>query len=229
MDKYKFIEFLIETGALKFGDFLTKSGRKSPYFFNFGNIASGQAMDRLGDYYAEAFLQNHFGPHSHLYGPAYKGISLSVLLAQKLYAQKKWDLKVSFNRKERKDHGEGGSFIGAALKPKQEVVIIEDVLTAGTSLKESLSILEPYGVTISGLLVGVDRMEKGQSECGARQEIMEKYHISVRSIITMSDVLDYLRDHGSKTSEADSSSRLSSVQAYINTYCVANPSSQVSL
>lgn len=193
MDKSKFIDFLINSGALKVGNFITKSGRRSPYFINIGAIDDGRKLHTLGEFYAEVVYHN-FPNTTLLFGPAYKGISLSVTTALKLYELYKLNVKVSFNRKEEKDHGEGGVIIGSQITSSDNVVIVEDVITSGMSIRESLEILKNNGnPRVLGVVVSVDRMERGEGDNLASEEIREKFGIKVISIINAYDILNYIK------------------------------------
>ena len=219
MDKQGFIELLLESRALRFGDFTTKSGRKSPYFVNVGSISTGKSLGKLADYYVAAF--NEFAPEgvSHLYGPAYKGISLSVLLADRAYAQYGKNLKVSYNRKEVKAHGEGGQFIGANLATGASVFIIEDILTGGTSIRESVRFLRERGVSVCGALVGIDRMEKGVKDGeSAKEEIEQEFGFPIYSIVTIAQIVSYLKEREVLGKVWLNNDRLSAINAYLSQY-----------
>lgn len=195
MEQYKqeFIEFMVESNVLRFGDFITKSGRKTPFFINTGNYTTGEQLDKLGNFYAKA-INEHFGKEVDvLFGPAYKGIPLTVTTA--ISMNKLYDLNVEYcsNRKEIKDHGEGGILLGAKLDETKKVVIVEDVMTAGTSIYETAPILKAQGdVKIQGLIISVDRMEKGKGEKSAQEEIREAFGINTYSIVSMKEVVEYL-------------------------------------
>lgn len=197
MDKYKeqFIEFMIESNVLRFGEFVTKSGRQTPFFINTGNYTTGEQLSKLGDFYAEA-INKHFGQNvDTLFGPAYKGIPLTVATAMSM--NKLYNLNVEYcsNRKEVKDHGEGGILLGAKLDETKRVVIVEDVMTAGTSIYETAPILKAQGnPQIQGLIISVDRMERGKGEKSAQSEIKEVFGITTYSIVTMKEVVDYLHN-----------------------------------
>lgn len=196
MEAYKreFIQFLQSAGVLKFGDFTAKSGRKIPYFINAGMIKTGAAIAKLGQFYAKAYLETIGNKQTVLYGPAYKGISIAVSTAMAL-SQNGLDVPFFFNRKEVKDHGEGGTFVGYVPQPGDEVVIVEDVITAGTAIRESmafLSTLEP--VRVAATFVMVDRKEKGQGEKGAMAEIEDAFGFPVYSIVDVYDILAYLEE-----------------------------------
>lgn len=197
IDNYKkqFIEFMIESNVLRFGEFVTKSGRQTPFFINTGNYTTGEQLSKLGDFYAEA-INKHFGQNvDTLFGPAYKGIPLTVATAMSM--NKLYNLNVEYcsNRKEVKDHGEGGILLGAKLDETKRVVIVEDVMTAGTSIYETAPILKAQGnPQIQGLIISVDRMERGKGEKSAQSEIKEVFGITTYSIVTMKEVVDYLHN-----------------------------------
>ena len=196
MEQYKraFIEFLQGAGVLKFGDFTAKSGRKIPYFINAGEIRTGAQITRLGECYAEAYLAKLGKKPSVLFGPAYKGIPLAVAAAAAL-AAKGLDLPFFFNRKEAKDHGEGGLFVGCVPRAGDEVVIIEDVITAGTAIRESMALLgQLEGVRVAAAFVMVDRKEKGKGEKSAMAEIEEEFSFPVYSVADVYDILEFLRE-----------------------------------
>ena len=196
MESYKreFIQFLEGAGVLKFGDFTAKSGRKIPYFINAGMIKTGNDIAKLGEFYAKAYNEKLGAKKAVLYGPAYKGISLAVSAA---VALSKGGLNVPFffNRKEVKDHGEGGVFVGYVPTAGEEIVIIEDVITAGTAIRESMEILSHLdGVKVAATFIMVDRKEKGQSDKGAMQEIAEQFGFPVYSIVDVYDIIEYLEE-----------------------------------
>ena len=194
MESYKreFIQFLEGAGVLKFGDFTAKSGRKIPYFINAGMIKTGEDIATLGEFYARAYKEKLGDRKSVLYGPAYKGRSLSVSAAVAL-SKNGLNLPFFFNRKEVKDHGEGGVFVGYVPTPGEEIVIIEDVITAGTAIRESMEILSSLeGTRVVATFIMVDRKEKGQSDKGAMQEIAEQFGFPVYSIVDVYDIIEYL-------------------------------------
>ena len=196
MESYKreFIQFLESAGVLKFGDFTAKSGRKIPYFINAGDIKTGEQIAKLGEFYAKSYLEKVGNKRTVLYGPAYKGISISVSSAVAL-AKNGLDVPFFFNRKEVKDHGEGGMFVGYKPKAGEEVVIVEDVITAGTAIRESMEILSPLeGVKISAVFVMVDRKEKGKTEKSAMQELSDEYGFPVYSVVDVYDIIEYLEE-----------------------------------
>ena len=195
MEQYKkdFIEFMVDCQVLKFGDFVTKSGRKTPFFVNTGFYRTGAQLRRLGQYYAEA-INNTFGlDFDVLFGPAYKGIPLSVAATIAISEKFNKDIKYCSNRKEIKDHGDKGILLGSPISDGDKVVIIEDVTTAGTSIEETLPIIKAQGnVNPIGLVVSVDRMERGQGEKSALCEIEEKYGLKTTAIVTMAEVIEHL-------------------------------------
>ena len=196
MESYKreFIEFLQSAGVLKFGDFTAKSGRKIPYFINAGMIKTGNDIARLGEFYAKAYFEKLGAKPAVLYGPAYKGISLSISAAVAL-SREGLNLPFFFNRKEVKDHGEGGTFVGYVPQAGEEIVIIEDVITAGTAIRESMEILSHVKDTkVIATFIMVDRKEKGQGEKGAMQEIEEQFGFPVYSVVDVYDIIEYLQE-----------------------------------
>jgi orotate phosphoribosyltransferase len=184
-----FIAFCVESGALKFGNYVTKSGRVSPYFFNVGAFASGAALERLAQFYARAIVASG-AKFDMLFGPAYKGIVLAAATAIAL-ARAGRDVPYAFNRKEAKDHGEGGDTIGAPLAGR--VLIVDDVLTAGTAVLESLALIRARGATPAGLAIALDRMERGQGEVSAIREIEQRHAISVIAIANLDDLTGWLQ------------------------------------
>ena len=196
MDSYKreFIQFLESAGVLKFGDFTAKSGRKIPYFINAGDIKTGEQIAKLGEFYAKSYLEKVGNKRTVLYGPAYKGISIAVSSAVAL-AKNGLDVPFFFNRKEAKDHGEGGVFVGYKPTAGEEIVIVEDVITAGTAIRESMEILSVLeGVKISAVFVMVDRKEKGKTEKSAMQELSDEYGFPVYSVVDVYDIIEYLEE-----------------------------------
>lgn len=194
MESYKreFIKFLEGAGVLKFGDFTAKSGRKIPYFINAGEIKTGEQIAKLGEFYAKAYFEKLGKKKAVLYGPAYKGISIAVSAAVAL-SREGLNVPFFFNRKEAKDHGEGGVFVGYVPKAGEEVVIVEDVITAGTAIRESMAILSTLkDVKVAATFVMVDRKEKGQGEKGAMQEIEEAFGFPVYSVVDVYDIIEYL-------------------------------------
>ena len=193
--KEEFIEFMLESEVLSFGDFVTKSGRKTPFFINTGKYKTGEQISRLGAFYADCIVENMGDKFDVLYGPAYKGIPLAVSAGIALFKNHGMNVNYCFNRKEEKDHGEGGSLIGYAPKNGDRVIIVEDVITAGTSVRESVPLLKSYAdVNIAGLIISVNRMERGQGEKTAIQEVEDEFGIKTMSISTIKDIVAHL--HG---------------------------------
>lgn len=223
MEAYKqqFIEFMVKSGALTFGDFITKSGRKTPYFINTGNYRTGSQIAKLGDYYAECIHRNITEDFDILFGPAYKGIPLSVAASISLYNRYGKDVNYCFNRKESKDHGEGGNLVGCKPKDGDRVVIIEDVITAGTSVRETIPLLQAAAkVQVVGLVVSVDRMERGKTDKTPAAEIYEEFGLKTYPIVTVREIIDAL--YGK---EIDGRVYLDDVQkarmeTYLEQYCV---------
>ena len=192
--KQDFIDFMFEAGVLTYGDFIAKSGRKTPYFVNTGNYKTGRHISMLGDYYARCISDSGERLDA-LYGPAYKGITLAAAAAGSLYRNHGVDIPFFFNRKEAKDHGEGGSFIGYAPKDGDRIAIIEDVVTSGLAVRESLDALNTYAnITVTALFVSVDRMERGTGERSTLQELHDVHGINVYPIITARDIIDSLAE-----------------------------------
>ena len=196
MEAYKreFIQFLEGAGVLKFGDFTAKSGRKIPYFINAGDIKTGEQICKLGEFYAKAYFDKLGKKDAVLFGPAYKGIPLSISAAVAL-SKNGLNVPFFFNRKEVKDHGEGGTFVGYTPQSGEEVVIIEDVITAGTAIRESMEMMKNLeGVKVIATFIMVDRKEKGQGEKGAMQEIEEQFGFPIYSIVDVYDIIEYLEE-----------------------------------
>lgn len=197
MENYKkeFIDFMIECGVLTFGDFVTKSGRKTPFFVNTGNYKKGSQLKRLGEFYAKAIKENFGDQYDLLFGPAYKGIPLTVTTAIALSNLYDIDVDYCSNRKEIKDHGDKGILLGGKINDGDKVIIVEDVTTAGTSIYETMPILKEQGdVDVKGLIISVDRMERGKGEKSALAEIREKFGFKTCAIVTMKEVINYLSE-----------------------------------
>lgn len=209
--QHAFIEFALETGVLRFGEFTLKSGRLSPYFFNSGLFNSGATLARLGRFYAQAISESDLD-FDVLFGPAYKGIPLASTTVVALADQHNRDVPYVFNRKEKKDHGEGGQLVGAELQGK--VLIIDDVISAGTSVGESVDIIRAAGAEPAGVIIALDRQERGQGELSAIQQVEQTHGIPVVSIICLNDLLSYLQDN------AELQHYLPSVKAYREQYGV---------
>ena len=193
--KEEFITFMVDCGVLKFGTFTLKSGRIAPYFINTGNYKTGAQLSRLGSYYAACYEENGLDAET-LVGPAYKGIPLAVSTAIALYNDHGKEVNYCFDRKEAKDHGEGGLFVGKTLEDGERVVLIEDVMTSGKALREMLPKLEAAAKTeVVGMIISVDRMEKGlQSELSAVQEVYKEFGVKVYAIVNMEDIIKAIED-----------------------------------
>jgi orotate phosphoribosyltransferase len=194
MQKYQreFIEFAIGVGVLQFGEFILKSGRKSPYFFNAGLFNTGGSLAKLGRFYAQAIVDSGI-EFDMLFGPAYKGIPLAATAGIALADQHNRDVPFAFNRKEAKDHGEGGIIVGSPLHNK--VLIIDDVISAGTSVRESMEIIKAAGADLAGVVIALDRQERGQGNLSAIQEVEQTMGISVTSIVNLDCMVEYLSDN----------------------------------
>jgi len=214
MDKNQFIEFVMQTGVLKLGDFTLKSGRQSPYFFNAGLFNTGQQMATLAQGYAQAIAESKV-EFNVLFGPAYKGIPLAATTAVSLATDFDLDKPYAFNRKEAKDHGEGGNIVGHALTGK--VLIIDDVITAGTAIREAIDIIQSNGAEPAGVVIALDRMEKGKQELSAIQEVEKEYGIPVIPIITLNDIIAYL----DSSDDAASQHYLEAMKQYRREYGIA--------
>lgn len=205
MEGYKreFIKFLEDAGVLKFGDFTAKSGRKIPYFINAGDIKTGEQIQKLGEFYAKAYFEKVGNKKSVLYGPAYKGIPIAVSVAVAL-AKDGLDVPFFFNRKEEKDHGEGGVFVGYKPQAGEDVVIVEDVITAGTAIRESMAILSKLDcVNVKATFVMVDRKEKGQGEKSAMAEVTDEFGFPVYSVVDVYDIIEYLEEDEANKENVD--------------------------
>jgi len=205
----EFLDFALNTGVLRFGEFTLKSGRISPYFFNAGLFNTGNSLARLGRYYAQAIADSGI-EFDVLYGPAYKGIPLAAVTAAALADHHNMDVPYAFNRKEAKDHGEGGIIVGHELKGK--VLIIDDVISAGTSVRESMDIIDAQGAKAAGVVIALDRQEKGKGELSAIQEVERDYSIPVASIVRLESLIEYLQDDDSN------SDSLEMIQKYRDQY-----------
>ena len=198
MQQYKeeFIEFMVECGVLTFGDFTTKSGRKTPYFVNTGNYRTGAQMARLGQFYAQAIAENFKDKIDILFGPAYKGIPLCTTASIALHQNHGIETSFCFNRKEIKDHGEGGALVGQKPVNGDNILIIEDVTTAGTSIYETVPVLKAAApeANVMGLIISVDRMEKGKSGKGALEELRENFGFQTASIVNVREIREYLHN-----------------------------------
>ncbi|WP_109419614.1 orotate phosphoribosyltransferase [Proteus terrae] len=207
----RFIELALAKNVLKFGEFTLKSGRVSPYFFNAGLFNTGRDLALLGQFYAQTLLDNNVSCDV-LFGPAYKGIPIATTTAVALVEHHDIDIPYCFNRKEAKDHGEGGTLVGSPLKGN--VVIVDDVITAGTAIRESMEIIKQHDATLSAVLLSLDRQEKGLEELSAIQELKRDYQCQVYSIITLDDLISYLSENETL------SEHLPAVKAYRERYGV---------
>lgn len=225
-NKKEFIEFMMRSGVLTFGDFTTKSGRQTPYFINTGNYKTGGQIAALGGFYASCIMENmNSGTIKQnidaLFGPAYKGIPIAVATTIALSTRFNENMNYCFNRKEVKDHGEGGTMVGYTLVDGDSVLIVEDVITAGTAIRECFPILKKAAdISIEGLLISVDRMEKGQGEMTAIQEIQEEFGIKTYPIVTVQDILGYItekEEEGHSILNRDIKIRM---EKYFGTYCI---------
>ncbi|MGI6269800.1 MAG: orotate phosphoribosyltransferase [Candidatus Howiella sp.] len=193
--KLEFIEFMVRSGVLTFGDFVTKSGRKTPYFINTGNYKTGEQAANLGRFYAACIKAHCDKLPTALYGPAYKGIPLCVTTSIALFEKYGEDIRYCFNRKEVKDHGEGGAIVGYKPQNGDDILIIEDVITAGTSISESVPLLKAAAdVRVTGVVVSVDRMERGKGDCSALEEVRALYGIETYAIVTVREIIEALHN-----------------------------------
>ncbi|MBB1387295.1 orotate phosphoribosyltransferase [Pseudoalteromonas sp. SG45-5] len=208
----EFIEFALEKQVLKFGEFTLKSGRTSPYFFNAGLFNTGRDLARLGRFYASA-LEDSAIEYDVLFGPAYKGIPIATTTAVALADHHNKDVPYCFNRKEKKAHGEGGTLVGSELNGK--IMLVDDVITAGTAIRESMEIIAQNGADLSGVLIALDRQEKGKAELSAIQEVERDFNTQVISIVKLADLISYLENQGTMDEH------LASVKAYRDQYGVA--------
>lgn len=223
MEQYKkeFIEFMVDCSVLKFGDFVTKSGRQTPFFVNTGFYRNGTQLARLGEYYAKAVNDNFGMDFDVLFGPAYKGIPLTVATTMSISRLYGKDIRYCSNRKEVKDHGDKGILLGSPLSEGDKVVIIEDVTTAGTSIAETMPIIKAQGVTdVIGLVVSVDRMERGQGEKSALSEIEETYGMKTCAIVTMEEVVEHLYNNPYNGKVYIDDAMKASIDAYYEKYGV---------
>jgi orotate phosphoribosyltransferase len=208
----EFIEFALSKQVLKFGEFTLKSGRKSPYFFNAGLFNSGRDLARLGRYYAAALVDSGI-EFDVLFGPAYKGIPIASATSVQLAEIHDRDVPWCFNRKEAKDHGEGGNLVGSPLKGR--IMLVDDVITAGTAIRESMDIIQANGADLAGVLIALDRQEKGKGELSAIQEVERDYQAKVIAIIQMGDLIRYLEE------QPEMAEQLAAMRAYRAQYGIA--------
>ena len=207
----QFIEFALNKQVLKFGEFTLKSGRISPYFFNAGLFNTGRDLALLGRFYAEALVDSKID-FDLVFGPAYKGIPIATTTAVALAEHHERDVPYCFNRKEAKDHGEGGLLVGSPLQGR--VMLVDDVITAGTAIRESMEIINANKATLAGVLISLDRQERGRADISAIQEVEGVYHCKVISIITLADLIEYLEE------KAEMADHLAAVRAYRQEYGV---------
>ena len=219
--KEDFVKFMVRTGVLLFGDFTTKSGRKTPYFVNTGNYKTGAQAAKLGEYYARNIQEHVEGKIDALFGPAYKGIPLAVAAGISMYNLFDRDINYCFNRKEVKDHGEGGSMVGYKLQDGDRVLIVEDVITAGTAIRETLPVLKAAAdIEIAGMVISVDRMEKGKGEKTAIQEVYEEFGIVTYPIVTVKEIIEILHNNPVDGKVYIDDEMKAKMEAYMEQYCV---------
>ena len=219
--KEDFVKFMVRSGVLLFGDFTTKSGRKTPYFVNTGNYKTGAQAAKLGEYYARNIQEHVEGRIDALFGPAYKGIPLAVAAGISMNNLFDRDINYCFNRKEVKDHGEGGSMVGYKLKDGDRVLIVEDVITAGTAIRETLPVLKAAAdIEIAGMVISVDRMERGKGEKTAIQEVYEEFGIVTYPIVTVREIIDILHNNPVDGRVYIDDEMKAKMEAYMEQYCV---------
>lgn len=219
--KKEFIEFMVRSGVLTFGDFTTKSGRKTPYFVNTGNYKTGAQAAQLGAFYAQAIKEHIKEDIDVLFGPAYKGIPLAVATSMALATNHQQDVNYCFNRKEEKDHGEGGKMVGYKLKDGDHVLITEDVITSGASIRECLpQIMAAANVKIIGEIISVDRMERGLENKTAIQQIYDDYGFKVYPIVTVREIIDTLHNQPVDGKVYIDDAMKAKMEAYLDEYCV---------
>jgi orotate phosphoribosyltransferase len=211
--KNSLIEFLLAEKILVFADYTTNSGRISPYYFNLGSLDTATKLQTMAKFYSACVLENFPCRNKYIFGPAYKGISLAIASAQEIKSSIGLDVHFSFNRKEKKDHGEGGDLVGYQYTGGENVIVVEDVITSGKSLEQSFEILNSYRVNVLGAVVAVDRQEKFSKNISAKDEIVRKFDIPVFSLLTLSDILRFLQ----KTEQNDLVYRMKN---YMDLFCV---------
>ncbi len=208
---HDFLRLAMQLGVLRFGEFTLKSGRTSPYFFNAGLFNSGSALAQLGCFYAQALVDSKL-EFDMLFGPAYKGIPLAAVTAAALYTDHGIDVPYAFDRKEVKDHGEGGKIVGAPLEGR--VVIVDDVITAGTAIREAIRTIDAAGAKACGALIALDRQERGKGKLSAIQEVTQKYELNVVSLVRLEDLINFISEHGG----SDLDIHLGALQQYRERY-----------
>ena len=219
--KEDFVKFMVRSGVLLFGDFTTKSGRKTPYFVNTGNYKTGAQAAKLGEYYARNIQEHVEGKIDALFGPAYKGIPLAVAAGISMNNLFDRDINYCFNRKEVKDHGEGGFMVGYKLQDGDRVLIVEDVITAGTAIRETLPVLKAAAdIEIAGMVISVDRMEKGKGEKTAIQEVYEEFGIVTYPIVTVKEIIEILHNNPVDGKVYIDDEMKAKMEAYMEQYCV---------
>ena len=219
--KEEFVKFMVRSGVLLFGDFTTKSGRKTPYFVNTGNYKTGAQAAKLGEYYARNIQEHVEGKIDALFGPAYTGIPLAVAARMSMYNLFDRDSNYCLNRKEVKDHGEGGSMVGYKLQDGDRVLIVEDVITAGTAIRETLPVLKAAAdIEIAGMVISVDRMEKGKGEKTAIQEVYEEFGIVTYPIVTVREIIEILHNNPVDGKVYIDDEMKAKMEAYMEQYCV---------
>jgi len=219
--KEEFIKLMLKANVLQFGDFTAKSGRKTPYFINMGNYKMGSHISKLGVFYADCYNENLKDDKNLLFGPAYKGIPLVVTTSTALAVKYNLDLPFCFNRKEVKDHGEGGIFVGKKPESGDSIVIIEDVITAGTAIRESMEIFSKIpNINVKALIIAVDRREKGQGAKSTMQELEEQFGIKVYPIVTIDDIVEYLYNKEIDGKVYIDDAMKTKIDAYLETYGV---------
>lgn len=219
--KEDFVKFMVRSGVLLFGDFTTKSGRKTPYFVNTGNYKTGAQAAKLGEYYARNIQEHVVGKIDALFGPAYKGIPLAVAAGISMNNLFDRDINYCFNRKEVKDHGEGGAMVGYKLQDGDRVLIVEDVITAGTAIRETLPILKAAAnIEIAGMVISVDRMERGKGEKTAIQEVYEEFGIVTYPIVTVKEIIEILHNNPVDGKVYIDDEMKTRMEAYMEQYCI---------
>ena len=224
LDRGAVVDFLIQSKVLKFGEFTLKSGRKAPYFINAGGFDDGDKITKLSSFYAQKIVDLGLDNVDSIFGPAYKGIPLCVSTAMSLASHFKKNIGFTFNRKEAKTHGDGGEFVGKTLTKGMRIVLVEDVVTAGSTLNEVVPVLrEKVGVEIAGVIILVDRAEKGSGECSAVEEAQVKHGITIHSLVSIHDIISYLSGANSSGFHIDAElkSRIDSYRAEFGAPCAA--------